>query len=293
MGAKLSSKTAAIIRLATENGVNVDNVSGRHHRTPSRTARDTSALQANSLPASMDGNESPPSRIAGRRSLLSNIGRGRGARGIPVRRDGEPVQGSIDRGNGRDVAGAALLEPPDGCPADPSLAGDTPARQIAGDEPLPSDSDAFTKGSGLLHERDHNAQEVEQSSAQKSGHAPLRLVAQNALMKLSTADIMRRLKEHTGWSWRSIADHLGVSPNTPQNWESGGSARDDNLRSACLKLKLTPGQFMGLEEIPDNFLGHIDITKPPRPSRRGGERLYTQSEVDAMIKAALAKRGTR
>lgn len=74
MGAKLSSKTAAIIRLATENGVNVDNVSGRHHRAPSRTARDTSNLKGNRISPSVDGNESPPSRIAGRRSLLSNIG---------------------------------------------------------------------------------------------------------------------------------------------------------------------------------------------------------------------------
>lgn len=115
----------------------------------------------------------------------------------------EAVERRLDRGDGFRVAGAALFEAADCGPAEHRLAGDLPPREIARGESVADNGDCAGDGTGLIHAHEHTAHEFEQSSAQKTGRASLRLVPQNALMKMSTAEIMEKLEAHTGWSWRA------------------------------------------------------------------------------------------
>jgi transcriptional regulator with XRE-family HTH domain len=75
---------------------------------------------------------------------------------------------------------------------------------------------------------------------------------------------IRRGRERRGWSPPQVADAVGRSRGTVNDWESGKSTPSlADLGPICYALRLTPQLFVELPPIPDDQLGPYVVPADP------------------------------
>lgn len=158
------------------------------------------------------------------------------------------------------------------------LTRDSARRELTLDQASP---ELHGRSGNAHHGADHTAQVFEQSSAQNNARASRRARRHAVLMKLSTAEIIQAVIDHTKWKERRLARWLGVSSNTPRNWMNGNGTRGDNIDKVTAKLAMSADQFRGKEDLPSDWLDRIDFSSD---SQEIGDISVSYEEIEDLFR---------
>lgn len=122
----------------------------------------------------------------------------------------------------------------------------------------------------ITHAR-HGLQ-AEITTPENSCNAPAEWLAHAFGMTGTLSDRIRQARERKGWNQSDLARHMGVSPQTVQQWEKGGGVRPDKQLRLASVLGVTPDWLLLGREAPVSE-GLKETPSAAQPARLSADML--------------------